>query len=333
MAVNARSVDPNAAQSSAASDRPGAEGAARVGGAAAVGTAACPPDIVEEAVRGLSGCSEHALAQAACRGIIDPQRVVEWVDRTERLLRFQFDRAELRAEIPVVAEKLAALLREVVLPAPHTPESVTTAFVASLVRLREMIADDVAAAFDGDPAATGYDEIAVAYPSIRALAIHRIAHELYLRQVPLLPRVMSEYAHDRTGIDIHPGARIGRHFFIDHGTGVVIGETTVIGDNVRLYQGVTLGATSLRDSSRLRGVKRHPTVEDDVTIYAGAKILGGETVIGAGSVIGGNVWITESVPPGARVVADPPRNVVHHEHVGAPLPLQLPWDDPTEAEE
>lgn len=300
------------------------EGATTIG-AATDGSGACPPDVIEEAVRGLSGCSEAPLAQAVCRGIVDPQRVVAWVDRTERLLRFQFDRSELRAEVPVVAERLAELLREVELPAPHTAESITRDFVSSLVRLREMISDDVAAAFEGDPAANGYEEIVVAYPSIRVLAIHRIAHELYVRGVPLIPRIMSEYAHDRTGIDIHPGARIGRHFFIDHGTGVVIGETTLIGDNVRLYQGVTLGATSLRDSSELRGVKRHPTVEDDVTIYAGAKILGGGTVIGAGSVIGGNVWITESVPPGSRVVTDPPRNVVRQHSIDEQLPLQLPW--------
>jgi len=292
---------------------------------------ACPPDVIEEAVRGLSGCSEDPLAQAVCQGIVDPERVVEWTDRTERLLRFQFDRSELRSEIPVVADRLAVLLGEVELTPPHTAASITTDFVTALVGLRKMISDDVAAAFEGDPAASGYEEIAVSYPAIRALAIHRIAHELYLRHVPLIPRIMSEYAHDRTGIDIHPGARIGRHFFIDHGTGVVIGETTEIGANVRLYQGVTLGATSIRDSSRLRGVKRHPTVEDDVTIYAGAKILGGDTVIGEGSVIGGNVWITESVPRGARVVADPPRNVVHHETLGEPLPLQLPWDDESES--
>lgn len=301
------------------------------GGEAASGGLACAQEVIDAAVEGLSGCSEDPLAQAVCRGIVDPQRVVEWTDRTERLLRFQFDESELRSEIPAVAENLAALLREVEIPAPHSPESVTSEFIAALVRLRKAISDDVEAAFEGDPAAAGYEEIAVSYPAIRALAVHRIAHELYLRGIPLVPRIMSEYAHDRTGIDIHPGARIGPHFFIDHGTGVVIGETTEIGANVRLYQGVTLGATSLRASSHLRGVKRHPTVEDDVTIYAGAKILGGGTVIGAGSVIGGNVWITESVPPGARVVADPPRNVVHHERVGEQLPLQLPWDDEEEA--
>jgi len=299
---------------------------ARVAGAPASGEG-CSPEIIEEAVRGLSGCSDNALSQAVCRGIVDPQRVVDWTNRTERLLRFQFDRAELRSEIPAVAHLLSGLLAEVELPTSSSPESVTAAFVASLVGLRESLAEDVAAAFAGDPAATGYEEIAVAYPAIRALSIHRIAHELYTRQVPLIPRIMSEYAHDRTGIDIHPGARIGRHCFIDHGTGVVIGETTVIGDNVRIYQGVTLGALSIKNSARLRGVKRHPTVENDVTIYAGAKILGGETVIGAGSVIGGNVWLTASVPPGARVMADPPHNVVSSDDHEEELPLQLPWED------
>ncbi|MCS5637468.1 MAG: serine acetyltransferase [Myxococcota bacterium] len=298
----------------------------RVTGAPASGEG-CSPEVIEEAVRGLSGCSDNALSQAVCRGIVDPQRVVDWTNRTERLLRFQFDRAELRSEIPAVARLLADLLADVELPTSSSPESVTSAFVASLVGLRESLAEDVAAAFDGDPAATGYEEIAVAYPAIRALSIHRIAHELCLRQVPLIPRIMSEYAHDRTGIDIHPGARIGRHFFIDHGTGVVIGETTVIGDNVRIYQGVTLGARSIKNSSTLRGVKRHPTVENDVTIYAGAKILGGETVIGAGSVIGGNVWLTASVPPGSHVLTDPPHNVVSREDRDEVLPLQLPWEE------
>jgi serine O-acetyltransferase len=299
---------------------------ARLAGGPASGEG-CSPERIEEAVRGLSGCSENALSQAVCRGIVDPQKVVDWVNRTERLLRFQFDRAELRSEIPVVAEQLYALLGEVDVPTSSSPESITSAFVASLVGLRESIAADVAAAFDGDPAATGYEEIAVAYPAIRALSVHRIAHELYRHQVPLIPRIMSEYAHDRTGIDIHPGARIGRHFFIDHGTGVVIGETTVIGDNVRIYQGVTLGARSIRNSATLRGVKRHPTVENDVTIYAGAKILGGETVIGAGSVVGGNVWLTESVPPGSHVLTDPPRNVVSRDERDELLPLQHTWED------
>ena len=291
------------------------------------GLEACPRGTLEEAIEGLSGCADDALSQAACQGILDPAAVVAWTDRTERLLRFRFDRSELRAEVPAVADELRGLLREVDLPDSVTPESITASFVESLVRLRAAISEDVAAAFEGDPAASGYEEIALSYPAIRALSVHRIAHELHLAQVPLIPRIMSEYAHDRTGIDIHPGARIGKHFFIDHGTGVVIGETTVIGDRVRLYQGVTLGATSLKESSPLRGRKRHPSVEDDVTIYAGAKILGGETVIGAGSVIGGNVWLTESVAPGSRVMTDPPRNVVSLDPEGEPLPLQLPWDD------
>jgi len=298
----------------------------RVAGAPSAGEG-CPPDIIEAAVRGLSGCSDNVLAQAVCRGIVDPQAVVDWTNRTERLLRFQFDRAELRSEIPGVARQLNALLAQVELPFSSSPESITSAFVASLVGLRESISEDVAAAFEGDPAATGYEEIAVAYPAIRALSVHRIAHELYLRQVPLIPRIMSEYAHDRTGIDIHPGATIGRHFFIDHGTGVVVGETTVIGDNVRIYQGVTLGARSIKKSATLRGLKRHPTVENDVTIYAGAKILGGETVIGAGSVIGGNVWLTQSVAPGSQVLAEPPHNVVSEDERDELLSLQRAWED------
>ena len=202
--------------------------------------------------------------------------------------------------------------------------ALTTRFISRLVDMREKLSHDVEAAYAGDPAAAGYDEIVVAYPSIRALAIYRIAHELYLHGVPLLPRIMSEYAHDRTGIDIHPGATIGRHFFIDHGTGIVIGETAEIGDRVRLYQGVTLGAASLRDASILRGQKRHPTIEDDVTIYAGATILGGETVIGRGSVIGGSVFLTESVPPGSRVMAEAPRQLVHGEDTEESM--QLHWD-------
>ncbi|MBW2384053.1 MAG: serine acetyltransferase [Deltaproteobacteria bacterium] len=328
MAANASGVGPRSDSDEPVTVR-AAERRARVAGAPQADPhGGCPPEAIEAAVRGLSGCSEDPLSQAVCRGIVDPAHVVAWTARTERLLRFQFDRSELRVEIPAVAEQLTELLRQVDLPENTSAASVTADFIVRLVGLREMLSDDVAAAFAGDPAATGYEEIAVAYPSVLALSIHRIAHELYLRGVPLIPRIMSESAHDRTGIDIHPGARIGGHFFIDHGTGVVIGETTEIGHNVRLYQGVTLGATSLRDASSKRGVKRHPTVEDDVTIYAGAKILGGETVIGAGSVIGGNVWLTESVPPGSRVMADPPRNVVHSENsLGEPLPLQLPWEE------
>ena len=162
------------------------------------------------------------------------------------------------------------------------------------------MAKDVRAAYEGDPAAKSYDEIIFSYPGLFAVTIYRIAHQLWEQQVPLMPRIMTEYAHGQTGIDIHPGAHIGESFFIDHGTGVVVGETTEIGDRVRIYQGVTLGALSLpRDEvDSLRMKKRHPTIEDDVIIYSGATILGGNTVIGARSVVGGNVWLTESVPAG-----------------------------------
>ncbi len=179
----------------------------------------------------------------------------------------------------------------------------TLKFMRRLPSLREMLAKDIRAAQEGDPAAKSYDEIIFSYPSIRAITIYRIAHELYRLNVPLIPRIMSEYAHSQTGIDIHPGAQIGESFFIDHGTGVVIGETCVIGNRVRIYQGVTLGALSLskEEVKKLRSEKRHPTIEDDVIIYANATILGGETVVGARSIIGGNVWLTHSVPPETEV--------------------------------
>ncbi|MGD8512791.1 MAG: serine acetyltransferase [Deltaproteobacteria bacterium] len=182
-------------------------------------------------------------------------------------------------------------------------------FLESIPKMRNVLATDVRAAYEGDPAAKTYDEIVFSYPGIFAIMVYRIAHQLFVQEIPLVPRIMTEYAHSITGIDIHPGAQIGESFFIDHGTGVVIGETTVIGKNVRLYQGVTLGALSLpRDAGeRLRGAKRHPTIEDDVIIYAGATILGGDCVIGARAVIGGNVWITKSVPPDTKVLLEAPQ--------------------------
>jgi len=183
-------------------------------------------------------------------------------------------------------------------------------FLKKLPGIRKILSDDVRAAFQGDPAAKSFDEIIFSYPSIRAISIYRLAHELFIREIPLIPRMMTENAHSITGIDIHPGARIGRNFFIDHGTGVVIGETCIIGDQVRIYQGVTLGALSLpmeEQGDLLRKQKRHPSIEDRVTIYAGATILGGETVIGAGSVIGGNVWLTRSVPAGTTVMIEAPK--------------------------
>jgi serine O-acetyltransferase len=181
-------------------------------------------------------------------------------------------------------------------------------FMRQLPRIRSILATDVRAAFEGDPAAKSYDEIIFSYPGLRAITVYRVAHQLFQQGVPLMPRIMTEYAHHQTGIDIHPGASIGQSFFIDHGTGVVIGETTRIGNRVRLYQGVTLGALSLPkdEVESLRRKKRHPTVEDDVIIYAQATILGGATVIGARAVIGGNVWLTESVPPDTKVFIKKP---------------------------
>lgn len=179
----------------------------------------------------------------------------------------------------------------------------TLEFLHKLPALRSMLARDIRASLEGDPAAKDYDEIIFSYPGIRAITIYRIAHELFHLNIPLIPRIMTEYAHSRTGIDIHPGAHIGESFFIDHGTGVVIGETCVIGSRVRIYQGVTLGAISLSKAEcrKLRSKKRHPSIEDDVIIYANATILGGDTVVGARSIIGGNVWLTHSVPPDTEV--------------------------------
>jgi len=194
-------------------------------------------------------------------------------------------------------------------------ENVTKHLLTQLPKIRELLKGDVGAAFDGDPAAKSYEEIVISYPCITAIATYRIAHELYLKQVPLIPRIMTECAHAKTGIDIHPGAKIGKNFFIDHGTGVVVGETTVIGDNVKIYQGATLGALSFPKDERgriIKGGKRHPTIEDNVTIYAEATILG-DVVIGKGTVIGGNVWIRESVPAGVTV-STPNPDLVYIKH-------------------
>ena len=190
-------------------------------------------------------------------------------------------------------------------------QSKALAALESIPAIRELLATDVQATYEGDPAAKSHDEIIFSYPGIYAIMVHRVAHRLFELEVPLLPRIMSEHAHSVTGIDIHPGATIGPRFVIDHGTGVVVGETTLIGQNVRIYQSVTLGALSLPADAgeRYRGKKRHPTIEDDVIIYSGATILGGDTVIGARSVIGGNVWITQSVPADTTVIMEQPRLV------------------------
>ncbi len=178
----------------------------------------------------------------------------------------------------------------------------TLQFMASLPEVRALLVGDIDAAYRADPAATGTDEIVSCYPGLYAIAVYRAAHRLLKEGAPIVPRMMTEHAHARTGIDIHPGAHIGPYFFIDHGTGIVVGETSVIGQNVRIYQGVTLGALSVKDREmQSSGRQRHPTIEDDVIIYANATILGGKTVIGRGAVVGGNAWITYSVPPGVRV--------------------------------
>jgi serine O-acetyltransferase len=180
-------------------------------------------------------------------------------------------------------------------------QKISVAFFKKIPMIREYVEGDLEAAYDGDPAAYYREEIILSYPGVYAITVNRIAHELFLLGVPLIPRIMTEHAHWQTGIDIHPGATIGKSFFIDHGTGIVIGETTVIGNNVKIYQGVTLGALSTSGGQKLQGKKRHPTIEDDVVIYSGASILGGDTVIGKGSVIGGNAFVTKSIEPGTRV--------------------------------
>ena len=205
------------------------------------------------------------------------------------------------------------LFRQIALTLPEGQEDraadLAAELVAKLPQIAQKVQMDLEATFDGDPAAASREEILFSYPGLFAILVYRVAHELYHLQIPILPRMMSEYAHSHTGIDIHPGAQIGDYFFIDHGTGIVVGETTVIGDRVKLYQGVTLGALSTRDGHRSRAGQRHPTVEDDVTIYSGASILGGETVIGRGSVVGGNAFLTDSVREDTQVVIHAPETV------------------------
>jgi len=185
--------------------------------------------------------------------------------------------------------------------AERRAQAMTADFLEKLPEIREYVETDLQAAYDGDPAASSKEEVIIAYPGLYAITVNRLAHVLFQLGVPLIPRIMTEYAHNRTGIDIHPGAQIGHYFFIDHGTGIVIGETTIIGESVKIYQGVTLGALSTRGGQSLRGKRRHPVIEDNVTIYAGASILGGDTVIGHDSVIGSNAFITHSIAPGTRV--------------------------------
>lgn len=196
-----------------------------------------------------------------------------------------------------------------------TAKEATNYLIGKIPEIRELIKGDVKAAYDGDPAAKSFEEILLSYPCITAITVYRVAHQLYVKNIPLIPRIMTEWAHEKTGIDINPGAQIGRNFFIDHGTGVVIGETTIIGKNVKIYQGTTLGALSFPKDERgqiIKGGKRHPTIEDNVTIYAEATILGNIT-IGKNSIVGGNVWVKESVPPGVTVMTSQPE-LIYKEH-------------------
>jgi serine O-acetyltransferase len=232
----------------------------------------------------------------------------------EKLIHSSEVKAETAALLDSVLGKLEDEIRKSL--EYHPPENLakneipkvahewTLEFLGKLPAIREILKTDVTAAFEGDPAAAGREEVLVSYPFIEAIAVQRLAHELYLKNVTLIPRIMTEWAHSRTGIDLNPGATIGSHFFIDHGTGTVVGETAIIGNHVKMYHGVTLGAKSTAGGQSLRGKKRHPTIEDNVTIYPGATILGGETTVGAGSTIGGNVFIMDSVAPNSLVIYD-----------------------------
>jgi serine O-acetyltransferase len=232
----------------------------------------------------------------------------------EKLIHSSEIKVETAALIDSILGKLEDEIRKSLEYAPPTglakkdipaeARKITEEFLGGLPCIREMLQTDVEAAFNGDPAATSKEEVIVSYPFIEGISVQRLAHELYRRQIPLIPRIMCDWAHARTGMDLHPGARIGSHFFVDHCTGTVVGETAIIGNHVKMYHGVTLGAKSTAAGQGLRGKKRHPTIEDRVTIYPGATILGGDTIVGAGSTIGGNVFIMDSVQPNSLVIYD-----------------------------
>ena len=275
-----------------------------------------------EIARAMASTMEHAAIPMYGKKLRLPDRsaIIALIKELRRLFfPAYFGDPQLMA---LPAENYAALLLErietaltaqiaLALPEDETERAsqIAQSIVAELPRIQQVLLTDIEATFDGDPAAANKEEIIFAYPGLFAIFVYRIAHELYLRQVPMIPRMMTEYAHSRTGIDIHPGAQIGPWFFIDHGTGIVIGETTVIGSHVKLYQGVTLGALSPRAGHASLPGKRHPTVCDYVTIYSGASILGGETVIGEHSVVGGNAFLTDSVADKTRVVITAPETV------------------------
>lgn len=245
---------------------------------------------------------------ASAAGESNDTLVGERLLRIDRILSEQVARA-LRFEDGNLSEEEADVRAHLI----------TQEFLDELPRIQELILKDAEAAYQGDPAALSREEVILTYPGMYAILVHRIAHELYVRNVPLIPRLMSENAHSKTGIGINPGAVIGEYFFIDHGTGVVIGETTIIGHHAKIYQGVTLGATSTRKGQDLAGTKRHPTLGDYVTVYSNASVLGGDTVIGSGSVIGGSAFVCESVPENARVGVKDQEIVIRQ--IGAPEPV------------
>jgi serine O-acetyltransferase len=232
----------------------------------------------------------------------------------EKLIHSSEVKREITTLLGTISSSLESEIRKSLEynPPPEAPNkdaksfarSLTIEFLASLPRVRELLQTDIEAAFNGDPAALSKEEVIVAYPFVEAIAVQRLAHELYLKNIALIPRIMTEWAHSRTGMDLHPGAQIGTHFFVDHCTGTVIGETSILGDHVKMYQGVGLVARSLAAGQQLRGQKRHPTLEDHVTVYAGATIMGGDTVVGERSTIGANVFLTASVPPHSLVVQE-----------------------------
>jgi serine O-acetyltransferase len=298
------------------------------------------PEVAEAII---ASCGEHECpTHIDYDPIPSRQAVVEIIDRMRELLfpgyfnREKIDPVTLRYSLgqatagtfDLLSEQICRSIRHDCLrydqpctDCENRGHDLALKLLEAVPAIRRTLATDVRATFDGDPAARSHDEIIFSYPGVYAMAVYRVAHRLFELDVPLLPRIMAEHAHSITGIDIHPGAEIDESFVIDHGTGVVIGETTRIGRNVRIYQGVTLGALSLpKDAgNQYRGKKRHPTIEEDVIIYSGATILGGDTVIGARSVIGGNVWLTESVPPDTRVVMEAPRLIYKTRNGGASL--------------
>ena len=294
-------------------------------------------DKVPQVVRKLlsSWNTEDCFEHISPVSLPSQEKVIEIVDQTKRILfPGYFTNTKLHASnieyyigkqttdlYEKIAEQITMAIRHDCrrngLPCTNCEErshKLALSFIESLPKITGLLATDIRAALRGDPATKSPDEVIFCYPGLLATTIFRIAHELYSLDIPIIPRIMTEYAHSLTGIDIHPGATIGPGFFIDHGTGVVIGETTVIGENVRLYQGVTLGALSLpRDAGKkLRDKKRHPTIEDNVIIYSNTTILGGKTIVGEGSIIGGNIWITESVATGTKVLLKRPELIYSH---------------------